>query len=125
MKKVRDTIASMSKGLRIACGIIVILVVLSGYLGYRVYALTRGSTNEVQQIITEVGKIVSLPTDEVPTVATVSDPTKLKDQAFFADAQVGDKVLIYAHARRAILWRPSTHKIIGIAPITDAAAATP
>lgn len=106
--------------LQIACGVITVLLVLSGYLGYRLYALTGGTVSEAQQVIAEVGKTVDLPKDEIPTVATVSDPSKLKDQPFFAEAQLGDKVLIYAQAKRAILYRPSTHKIIGIAPLTDA-----
>lgn len=60
----------------------------------------------------EVSKYLELPQGETPTVATVSDVEKLKDQAFFKNAQNGDQVLIYSNAGRAVLYRPSTKKII-------------
>ena len=68
-------------------------------------------------LVAEVGALTDLPAGETPTVATVSDVSKLKNQAFFANAQKGDKVLIYTQAKRAYLYRPSTQKIIEIAPI--------
>jgi hypothetical protein len=72
---------------------------------------TAGQT-ETQQLINKVGKLVDLPTGETPTLATVNDATKLKTQNFFASAQNGDKVLIYTKAQRAVLYRPSTNKIV-------------
>jgi hypothetical protein len=69
------------------------------------------------QLVSEVGQLTNLPAGETPTVATVSDASKLKNQAFFAQAQNGDKVLIYTQAKRAYLYRPSTGKVIEIAPI--------
>lgn len=68
--------------------------------------------NETQDLIAKVGKLVVLPTGETPTLATVNDATKLKNQAFFKNAQNGDKVLIYNKAGQAILYRPSTNKIV-------------
>ena len=61
---------------------------------------------------------------EVPTVATVSDVSKLKNQAFFANAKNGDKVLIYQNAKKAILYRPSSNKIVEFGPINLGAAQT-
>lgn len=75
------------------------------------------STDDLAKTISEVGKLMVLPTDEVPTLATVSDPAKLKDQAFFTNAKSGDKVLIYSNARKAILYSPSLHKIVEVAPV--------
>lgn len=59
-----------------------------------------------------------LPIGEIPTVATVSEPEKLKNQEFFKDAKKGDKVLIYTNARKAILYDPLADKIITIAPVS-------
>jgi len=76
-----------------------------------------------------VGKLMVLPEGETPTIATVSDPDKLKDQAFFAHAKTGDKVLIYAKAKKAILYSPTDNRIVEVAAIdlggTPAAAPKP
>ncbi len=78
-----------------------------------------------QAIITKVGALMELPTDEVPTIATVSDAAKLKDQAFFLNAKNGDEVLIYVKAKEAILYRPSENKIVAVGPINVNASVTP
>lgn len=108
--------------------VIVALLAGGGYFAYK-YDQTQDdlknlSANpqevarlQTNQLVAEVGKIVQLPTGETPTVATVSDATKLKKQAFFAKAENGDKVLIFTQAKRAILYRPSTGKVIEIAPV--------
>lgn len=75
------------------------------------------SQAEIKALVAKVGKLLVLPEDETPTVATVSDPEKLKDQQFFTDAKKGDKVLIYTNAKKAILYDPVANKIITIAPI--------
>lgn len=78
---------------------------------------TEAAKEEVRALVAKVGQLLELPQGEEPTVATVSDKEKLKDQAFFARAENGDKVLIYTNAKKAILYRPSTNKVIDVAPI--------
>ncbi|MCI0532622.1 hypothetical protein L0Y49_00200 [bacterium] len=85
---------------------------------------------EIDRLLVEVEKLIVLPEGETPTVATVDDPEVLKDQPFFANASKGDKILIYAGARKAILYNPTTKKIVEVAPIIlgegeGAAASTP
>lgn len=75
------------------------------------------AANEVNDILAKVGALMDLPNEE-PTIATVSDVSKLKDQQFFAKAQNGDKVIIFPNAQKAILYRPSSNKIIEIALYT-------
>lgn len=75
------------------------------------------ATDSVSAVVEQVGKLVLLPTDEQPTLATVSDLSKLKDQPFFAKAATGDKVLVYNKAKKAILYRPSINKIVEMAPL--------
>lgn len=72
---------------------------------------------QISSVVAQVGRLVELPPGETPTLATVTDPSKLKDQAFFANSKVGDQVLIYTQAKKAVLYRPSTNKIIEIAPV--------
>lgn len=71
---------------------------------------------EADELKAKVGALVDLP-NEQPTIATVSDVTKLSGQTFFAKAQNGDKVLIFPTAGRAVLYRPSTNKVIEYAPV--------
>jgi hypothetical protein len=78
---------------------------------------TLTAQQEQQKLINKIGTLTVLPKNETPTVATVTDITKLKDQAFFVNAQNGDKVLIYTQAKEAYLYRPSTNKLINIAPV--------
>ena len=72
---------------------------------------------ENSKLVAQVGKLIVLPPGETPTIATVADPSKLTDQAFFAKAKKGDKVLIYAGAKKAVLYSPESNKIVEIAPI--------
>lgn len=70
-------------------------------------------------LVTKVGSLMKLPAGETPTVAAVSDAAAAKQQSpFFANAANGDKVLLYVKAGEAILYRPSTNKIILVAPLT-------
>lgn len=72
--------------------------------------------DENKKLIRDLSKLILLP-DEVPTIATVTDPSKLSDQAFFANAKVGYKVLVFSIAKKAILYDPFTHKVIEVGPV--------
>lgn len=78
---------------------------------------TLAAQTEASQLIAKVGKLIDLPIGEQPTIATVSDISKLKDQPFFQNARNGDKVLIYTKAKKAILYDPLANKIVEVAPI--------
>ncbi|HVE81113.1 MAG TPA: hypothetical protein VNA68_03205 [Candidatus Dormibacteraeota bacterium] len=108
-------------------GAIAVLLALSGFLYYQnVQAQAKlkklgnpqqASKEEAQSLIKKVGAIVALPGDEEPTVATVVDASKLKSQPFFANAQNGDKVLLYTKAKKAYLYRPTSNKLIEVATL--------
>lgn len=72
---------------------------------------------EAKALIAKIGGLIALPAGEDPTVATITDKEKLKDQPFFAKTENGDKVLIYTSAKKAYLYRESINKIIDVAPI--------
>ena len=105
--------------------IVIALLVLS--LVGNIYLWTRSpkavdaqadAANQVKKIVADVGRVIVLPQNETPTVATVSDLAPLKGQPFFSNAALGDQVLIYTAARKVILWRPGEGKIIEVAPLT-------
>lgn len=74
---------------------------------------------QTETLIAKVGQLYNLPSGETPTIANVTDAAAAKQQsAFFANAQNGDKVLMYVKAGEAILYRPSTNKIVLVAPLT-------
>lgn len=64
----------------------------------------------------KVSKIQQVP-DETPTLATVQDADKLKEQEFFKDAKSGDKVLIFTNAKKAFIYRESENRVINSGPI--------
>ena len=101
--------------------IAIVAIVLSGYFYSQIRSLKKNpnvaAQQEVTDLVARVSRLIVLPTDETPTVATVSDPEALKDQAFFVNAQKGDKVLIYAQAKKAILYSVTLGKIIDVAPL--------
>lgn len=73
---------------------------------------------ENAKLIEEVKKRISVPDDETPTVATVTDVEKLKGNQFFVNAKNGDKVLIYSSTKKAILFRPDGSKVIEVGPVS-------
>jgi hypothetical protein len=107
--------------------IIVVLIVaaIPAYYYYNQYKqeqmlLQNPSTSAdatVKDLVDKVGKLMELPSNETPKIATVSDIAKLAGQAFFANAKNGDKVLIFTQAKEAILYRESINKIIQVAPV--------
>jgi hypothetical protein len=103
--------------------IIILLAILfiAAGLFYRKYHFNLNPDivleNEGKQLTKKVNDIAFLPQDEVPTVARVSNPSLLKDKAFFVDAKAGDVVLIYTNAKKAILYDPVLHKIVNMSVV--------
>ncbi|MEK7615979.1 MAG: hypothetical protein AAB420_02105 [Patescibacteria group bacterium] len=112
----------------IISGLLLLILILAG-IGYFWYQhrdsyieISRTSPTpmpggeDIRALLERVGQLIVLPTDEEPTVATVTDPDVLKGEAFFVNANKGDKVIIYVKAKRAILYDPVQHKIVEVAP---------
>lgn len=104
------------------------LVLVGGVLGYQKYSELKRENQklsnpqeaarvETDKLKASVAQLIEIPANEQPTVATVVDASKLKNQAFFRSAENGDKVLLFPQAKKAVLYRPSTNKIIEVAPI--------
>ena len=72
---------------------------------------------ELQSVLKKVSKLMTLPEGEEPTLATVTNPEKLTNEAFFANAKKGDKVLIYTKAKKVILYDPQANKVLNVGPL--------
>lgn len=80
----------------------------------------KETTSDVAKIVAEVGKLIKLPEGEVPSIATISDIEKLKDQPFFQNGKNGNILLVYNKASKAILYDPLDKRVIEVAPLGSA-----
>lgn len=81
-------------------------------------AVRAAEQKEIQLIEEQLGEVILLPQGETPTLITIKDKNEIREnKEFFADAQDDDKILVYQQAKKAFLYRPSTKKLINLAPI--------
>jgi hypothetical protein len=104
---------------------VVVILVLGGAAGYFFFKYQNIKKNpnqvaqaEVNRVAKLVGQLIALPNDESPTLATIQDQDKIKDQPFFANTKNGDIILIYTKAKKAIIFREKENKIINVGPIS-------
>ncbi len=112
-------------GLGVVAGVAVLVALYSSYELRKIKSpeynqkLVQAQT---QKITDEVGALIELPSG-TPQIATVTNVDVLKQtQPFFAKAKNDDVLLIYA--TQAILYRPSIHKIIDVAPVNNQTSPT-
>lgn len=73
---------------------------------------------ETQKVINKVSRLMDLPKEEEPVVATVQDKDLLiKEQKFFEGAQNGDVLIIYPQAAKAILYSPKKDRLVNVGPL--------
>ncbi len=118
---------SLSTTLPMPLGVLLILLlVVSGLSIYGVkrnpelIGLLKGPADiarEEREFIAEVNRGITLPKDEKPTIATVTDPEKLAGQPFFQNAKKGDKILMFSNAKKAILYRPDERRVIEVGAV--------
>lgn len=110
--------------------LIILIPIILISIGYRIYTYVSavkqinnttvgadvfGSVkNETEALVEKVGLLINLPTNETPSVATVTNKDQVKDQPGFKNAENGDKTLIYTKANKIILYRPSTNELIDV-----------
>ncbi|NTV30962.1 LytR C-terminal domain-containing protein [candidate division WWE3 bacterium] len=85
------------------------------YMRYQ-ESIKNNAQAEVQDLKVKLATHMVLPAEE-PTLATVTDKSKLEGQPFFQGAENGDKVFIFTQARRAVLYRPASDRIIDVVPV--------
>jgi len=124
---------SISKNKLLIIGSVLVMVAIFFYFQYQKMATelkkiksqttTQGTnTDEVKKLVTEISKVARLPQDETPSVATITDVSKLKDQPFFKDAKNGDILLVFQNSGKAILYDPKEKKIVDITSLANTPA---
>ncbi len=119
--------ASVSKT-TILASVAVVYMAVSTFAAVRFYDLyktyeakvpvsDKEAEKETNMLVTQLKKIMEVP-NEKPVIATVKDKESLKaQQAFFAQAENGDKLIVFQTARKAVLFRPSIGKIVESGPL--------
>ncbi|MCC6710836.1 MAG: hypothetical protein IT416_00595 [Candidatus Pacebacteria bacterium] len=114
---------------------IVVVLGLMGFAGWSFFkyqqaqkAVADLSNPEVQQeavakereeILAKVSKLMILPDDEEPTIATVTDAQVLAQyQPFFRKASDGDKVILYVKSGKSIIYSPDKDIIVNVGTIS-------
>lgn len=121
--KVLKALRSHPKNIIIAVLVIINLLEISLYLYGSMQKQEKrplgieGNDN-INSIITRLESVVEFPVYEKPSrIANISDISKLSGRSFFANAKNGDIVFIYENNKMAVLFRPSSGKIISIGPL--------
>ena len=101
--------------------IALLLLALAFELGrYSVYAANPSLQGQQQaaEILHEVGQLIQLPSGETPTMASINNAAVAKqNQPFLANAENGDVLIVYTNVGEALLYRPSTDKLIAVGPV--------
>lgn len=78
--------------------------------------------SEASRYHNEISKYVELPAEETPTVLNVSDAAEVKkDNAALTDIKNGDKMLFFTKARKLVVYRPSTKKVVAVVSLAVSA----
>lgn len=131
--------SSITRDKKVMAGLIIVVILVligSGYLYWQYQktatelkkvksqvTTTQGAKeDEVKKIVAEVSKIVRLPQNEIPSIATITDVSKLKDQPFFKDVKNGDILLVYNTSGKAILYDPKDKKVVDVTTLSTTAS---
>ena len=113
--------------IKIAVALVVLIAFgTAGYFAKSYYSLRShpgsAAEDDTKRLVSAVGKLYQLPSDETPIAGKVRDKEKLKDQPFFQKAENNDDILIYQKAKVAIIYRAGENRLINVGPIAINAA---
>lgn len=73
----------------------------------------------IADTVAQVGKLIILPRNEQPVLATITDASALiKEQPFYSGSKNGDVVLVYQKALKAIVYSPERNIIVNVGPVS-------
>jgi|CXWL01.1.fsa_nt_gi hypothetical protein len=121
MENVNSAPTKSKKLYYILGGLVALFLAATVYLYMEYKTLTSDPSvvnqQKIEAVVAKVEKLIDLPTGELPTLATVTDTAQLSGQPFFANAEVGDQVLLYTTAQKAYLYSPSKNVIVEVASL--------
>jgi hypothetical protein len=75
-------------------------------------------TTKDAAVLQAVSELMILPSEPDPIIALVADAARLQaEQAFYRGAENGDVLLVFPQSRQAIIYRPSSNKIVNAGPL--------
>lgn len=93
------------------------IAIAGSILSYKYHILStkpeEAQTLQTNILLKKVSNLVLLPQDS-PTIAEITDISKLNQQTFFSRAENQDLLLIYTKDNITVLYRPSSNKVINI-----------
>lgn len=102
-----------------------IIIVVFGFLylfyvsDYKETFNQRKIERQTRSLIRNVSKIAILP-NENPVIFTITDiDALLKEQAFFANSQNGDTLLIFPEAMKAVIYSEERKLVVNMGPVTS------
>ena len=73
---------------------------------------------QTEELLAKIGKLIQLPSEKNPVVATINDVEVLAaTQDFYKDAHNGDKLLVFQNTRKAIIYDEDDNKLVNVGPI--------
>ena len=114
--------------------LIVLLLIALGAFGWSYYRYSQTSRQlealidpnvkteldkaQTQALLEKIGRLIVIPKDEEPVVATISDIEALaNEQNFYRDAENGQKLVIFYGVQKAIIYDEATNKLINVGPV--------
>jgi hypothetical protein len=95
--------------------IVVLLIIVGIYFGRKVDPQKIEALNN-QRLMQNVAHLIVVP-NETPIIATINQPDVLvKEQLFYAGSNVGDKLIIFPQAQKAIIYSPGRNVIVNSGP---------
>lgn len=95
--------------------IVILAIVFTLATIYRAEMANNEKSRKVENdsMMLRIGKLLKLP-DETPIISTVSSKDDFKDAPAFRSAEKGDKLIVWVNSNQAILYRPSTNKVLDL-----------
>jgi hypothetical protein len=111
----------------------IVLLLVLGVGGYFLYSkfgapwfIAWQEAEQSRKILAQVGKVVLLPPDEKPQVSTILDAEEIKASGqFFANAQVGDAVVLYPESGMLILFDLKNNKLLNMGTVATSTPDAP